>query len=334
VPPPRCSPKTRWRTVDVGGARVELFSAELDVAGDPVVFLPGWGLTARAYVAALLPLCEAGLRVLAPSLPGFGLSSPLGLRAPLAAYAQRVIALLDALDPERPVFLAGHSFGGGVALKVAQLRPDLVRSVTAVNPVGGAPDRRGLRRASWLGWSLATAAGAFPRSRPHLVDSKQAARVVLDLLPNLSRRPLRSFTSGAVALTAQLADEARELADSGLPLLYVWGERDRLVLPGRLDGLGGPDGTTVVAGGHGWVITHPHEFAATLHEALALHALLERQGRGMPLPPAAVDLVSDPTSSLIELFPLERRRRARHQPPRHPAPNGLVTAPQPPMERR
>lgn len=333
MPPPQSSPATRWRPVDVGGARVELFSAHTAAGGDPLVFLPGWGLTARAYVAALLPLCNAGLRVLAPSLPGFGLSSPLGLRAPLAAYARRIIALLDALDPERPVFLAGHSFGAGVALKVAQLRPDLVRSVTVVNPVGGAPDRRGLRRASWLGWSLATAAGSLPRRRPHLVDPKQAARVVLDLLPNLTRRPLRSFTSGAVALTAQLADEAREISDSGLPVLYVWGDRDRLVLPGRLDGLGGPDGTAIVAGGHGWVITHPNEFAATLHEALAVHALLERQDRGIALPPEAVDVVNDPTSSLAELFPPERRRRARHEPGQL-VPSTLVTSRQPPMERR
>ncbi len=103
----------RWRTVHVGGARVELLEVG---AGEPVLFLPGWGLTARSYLAALLPLARNGLRVMAPSLPGFGSSTPLGLQAPLAAYARRVVALLDVLDPEHPVFATGHSFGGGVAL--------------------------------------------------------------------------------------------------------------------------------------------------------------------------------------------------------------------------
>lgn len=311
----------RWRTVDVGGAGVEVFEVG---DGDPVLFLPGWGLSARAYAAALLPLAQAGLRVIAPSLPGFGASTPLTLGAPIAEYAGRIVALLDVLDPERPVFAAGHSFGGGVALKVAHLRPDLIRSLTAVNPVGGAPDRRGLRQASWLGWSLANALSSLPQSRPHRVDPQQAALVALDLVPSLTRHPLRCAASGAVALTAQLADEARELAEAGLPTLYVWGDRDRLVLPGRLDGLGGPKSTEIVAGGHGWVITHPHEFAVTLHAALAVHALLEREIRGEPevtveaAAAAVAEATLDPAKPLAELFPPERRRRARHKPPTQP----------------
>jgi pimeloyl-ACP methyl ester carboxylesterase len=75
--------------------------------------------------------------------------------------------------------------GTGVTLKMAHLRPDLIRSVTAVNPVGGAPDRRGLRKVSWLGWSLASSGAALPKSRPHAID-------------------------------------ARQLAATGMPVLYVW----------------------------------------------------------------------------------------------------------------
>ncbi len=327
------APLQRWRTVDVGGARVELLEIDGIPLGDPVLFLPGWGLTARAYVAALVPLVQAGLRVIAPSLPGFGTSTPLGLGAPLAAYARRVIELLEVMDPEKPVFAVGHSFGGGVALKVAQLRPDLIRSVTAVNPVGGAPDTTGLRRAGWLGWSLATTASRLPRF-PRAVDAQQVARLALDLLPNLTRNPLRAALSGAVALTAQLADEARQLADSGMPTLYVWGDRDRLVLPGRLHGLAAPQSTATIAGGHGWVITHPKEFAARLHEALAMHAALEREVRGEPVSAATAAIsaaITDPTSPLAELFPLERRRRARHgRPVRAP----LVPARKRPMDSR
>lgn len=338
-------PRQRWRLVDAGGARVELM--EIDACdpvdpgrlGDPVLFLPGWGLTARAYVPALLPLARAGLRVIAPSLPGFGASTPLGLRAPLAAYARRIIALLDVLDPEKPVFAVGHSFGGGVALKVAQLRPDLIRSVTVVNPVGGAPDRRGLRQATWLGWSLAGAAGNLHREfsrRPERINPRQAARVALDLLPSLTRHPLRSAMSGVVALTSQLGDEARQLADSGMPMLYVWGDRDRLVLPGQLHGVGGPESTNVVPGGHGWVITHPMEFAATLHEAFVVQAMLERDVRGtppvsVPDPMDSAGTAADTESNLAHLFPPERRRRARHIPlPRPP----LAPVPRRPMGGR
>ncbi len=317
---PYTRPRT-WRSVAVDGARIELFEVG---EGDPLVFLPGWGLSARAYTAALLPLAAAGLRVIVPSLPGFGASTPLPLRAPLTDYATRIAALLDVLALDRPVFAVGHSFGGGVALKVAQLRPDLVRSLTAVNPVGGAPDRRGLSQASWVGWTLASAVGALHQTRPRRVDPLQAALVALDLLPGLTRHPLRCAFSGAAALTAQLADEARELADSGLPALYVWGDRDRLVLPGRLNGLSGRQNTEMVSGGHGWVITHPHEFALTLRGALAVHALLEREIRGeQPVTAASAaaavaDAALETATPLATLFPPERRTRARHKRPTGP----------------
>ena len=39
--------------------------------GPPVLFLHGWGLDHKAYKRALSRLVTAGLRVLAPALPGF-----------------------------------------------------------------------------------------------------------------------------------------------------------------------------------------------------------------------------------------------------------------------
>jgi pimeloyl-ACP methyl ester carboxylesterase len=106
--------------------------------GDPLLFLHGWGLTPRSYASAVVGLCEVGFRILAPSLPGFGGSRPLRPCAGIGKYAERVAGLIDVLDPEKPCFVVGHSFGGGVALRLAHDRPDLVRSLTVINAVGGA----------------------------------------------------------------------------------------------------------------------------------------------------------------------------------------------------
>ena len=45
------------------------------------------------------------------------------------------IAMAERLGQGRPIDLMGHSFGGTVALRVALTRPDLVRSLTLVEPV-------------------------------------------------------------------------------------------------------------------------------------------------------------------------------------------------------
>src|SRR4051794_31318816 len=306
-------PKPDWRRVEVDGAPLELFEAG---DGDPLLFLHGWGLTPRAYSDAVLRLCGVGVRVIAPSLPGFGGSAALGLRAGLAAYAHRMARLLDQLDPDRPVFVVGHSLGGGVALQLALDRPDLVRSVTVVNPVGGAPDRTGLRRASWLLWAAGAVTELDPRGGlPSRTSGRMLGRVLRDLVPNLSRHPFQLASAGLVALTADLADEVAEVVDSGLPALFVWGDRDRLIMPGRLAKVTGPLGPDVVHGRHGWMLNHPDEFAATIRDALVVHALLERSRREpAPTSPGLTALRFGPDVSLVDLFPDERRRRARHSP--------------------
>lgn len=287
---PRPLPAPTWRSVRVGSGR-DAGVLRLCQAGreDPFVFLHGWGLSPRTYLPAVLPLTAAGLTVLAPALPGFGGSDGPPLRAVgLAAMASRVADLLDALHLDRPVFLAGHSLGGGVALRLACDRPDLVRSLTLVNSVGGAPARArpgapatAMTDRSW--WRWAVGAGRELDPRGWLRVAPDLAR---DFLPNLARKPLTLALSGLAALRASLAVEAAELVDSGLPVLFIWGDHDTLVPPGELGRVVGAMPAEVVAGRHGWLLTEPGEFAQLLHNALVVHAMLERARLGQPLRPS------------------------------------------------
>ncbi|MEM7302771.1 MAG: alpha/beta fold hydrolase [Pseudomonadota bacterium] len=71
--------------------------------------------------------------VFAFDLPGYG-DGPVRNTAlkGMAAVAQPLIETIEAF--EMPVHLVGHSFGGAVALKIALLRPDLVKSLTLYEP--------------------------------------------------------------------------------------------------------------------------------------------------------------------------------------------------------
>lgn len=274
-------------------------------SGEPLVFLHGWGLTPRAYATGLLALCPAGVAVLAPELPGFGSSStlPLGERS-LAGYAKHIGRALDRLPLDRPAFVVGHSLGGGVGIALARQRPELVRSLTLLNSVGGAPGWRGLARGSWLGWAVNALGELHPDDLRRIAPS-----VLRDLIPNLARHPATALLTATAALGASLAGDAAALIDSGLPVLFVWGDRDRLIAPGVLRQVAGALPAEVVTGRHGWLMSSPQQFAELLRNSLTVHAMLERRDRGQ------ASVLPD-GFTLADLIPKERRQRARRAPVR------------------
>jgi len=77
----------------------------------------------------------------AVDLPGSGFSPPPAKRSgySVRSLAKTVIALIETLE-RGPVHLFGNSMGGAVAIRVAAIRPDLVRTLTLISPV--LPDRR------------------------------------------------------------------------------------------------------------------------------------------------------------------------------------------------
>lgn len=298
----------RWRDVVVDGALVRLMEAGDDDA-DPLLFLHGWGLSPRCYAEGIQLLTKAGVRVIAPCLPGFGGSDGPALLGrqggllsgiDLPAYAGRIGRLLDVLDLGHPVFVAGHSLGGGVALQLATDRPGSVRSLTLVNSVGGAPSRRGgLAEASWLRWAVRAAGELSPRE-----VARAAPALSRTFLGNVLRKPLTLALTARLALSASLSEQAQALVASGMPVLFVWGDEDRLVTPGDLAAVAGSLPNEVVHGRHGWLLTEPEEFATLLRNALVVHAMLERRQRGQAV-------VLPRGSSLADLIPDERRAAFR-----------------------
>ena len=294
------APAPTWRDVEVDGATVRLMEAG-DPSADPLLFLHGWGLSPRSYADGITRLTAAGVRVLAPCLPGFGGSDGPALRdVTLTAYADRMGRLLDVLAIEHPLFVAGHSFGGGVALQLATQRPERVRSLTLINSVGGAPGQgRALTDSSWLRWAARAAGELSPRD-----VARSAPGMLRDFLPNIVRQPLTLALTARVALTASLAEQAEMLIAAGLPVLMIWGDDDRIVAQGELGKVVGRLPAEVVRGRHGWLLTEPEEFSALLRNALVVHAMLERSRRGQ-------SGVLPVGTRLADLIPTERRARTR-----------------------
>lgn len=127
VPPP-------WpaRRVRVGGAMLHVRDTPATAPGaEPAVYVHGLGGSSQNFtdVAGLLADRFDGQAV---DLPGFGYSDP-SRRYSIADFADKLIAHLD--DSGRgAVHLVGNSLGGSISVRVAALRPDLVRTLTLISP--------------------------------------------------------------------------------------------------------------------------------------------------------------------------------------------------------
>src|SRR2546428_8654617 len=93
--------------------------------GPVVVLVHGWPLNRTIWSEVSPRLAASGIRVLAPDLPGCGESPPLRTPSPrVEAYAAELATFLEAFGPHR-FAVAGHSFGGDVALALPEASPHL-----------------------------------------------------------------------------------------------------------------------------------------------------------------------------------------------------------------
>ncbi|HXZ62582.1 MAG TPA: alpha/beta hydrolase [Acidimicrobiales bacterium] len=249
-------------------------------SGSPALFLHGWGLDHKAYKRALSRLVRAGLHVYAPALPGFGGTVGLpDVSDGLRQYADWVSAFLDSVGVGSPVLAMGHSFGGGVAVKLAHDHPHHVRALVLINSVGGSAwahtgstVRSMAERPLW-DWGIHFPADLFP--------VRQARRVlpviVAEGVPNLLRDPRSFFRAAGIARRADLTEELDELRRRRLPVVVLWGQRDQIITRESFEdmcrALGNPDVVTV-PGTHSWLIADPDAFGEIITN------VLEVVGRG------------------------------------------------------
>src|SRR5215207_5231286 len=102
--------------------------------GEPLLLLHGLAGSTGNW-AELLPDLLQRYRVLAIDLPGHAGSGRLPRGASTADFAAVAAAVLEA-EALGPALVAGHSFGGLVALRLARSRPELVRGLLLVSPAG------------------------------------------------------------------------------------------------------------------------------------------------------------------------------------------------------
>lgn len=122
----QCSPDsiaTEAGFADVNGTRLYY---EVTGQGEPLVLVHGWSFDTRSWEAQISDLSRH-FKVLCYDLRGFG-KSALPVVVEPYSHTDDLVALLDHLGLGR-VHLAGHSFGGRIAIDFAMKYPERVHGL-------------------------------------------------------------------------------------------------------------------------------------------------------------------------------------------------------------
>ncbi len=103
--------------------------------GPPLVLVHGAAVDSRMWRPQLESLADE-FTVVAWDEPGAGRSSDVPADFTLPDYADRLAALIDALDLG-PAHVAGLSWGGTVALELYRRRPELVATLVLADTYAG-----------------------------------------------------------------------------------------------------------------------------------------------------------------------------------------------------
>jgi pimeloyl-ACP methyl ester carboxylesterase len=273
----------RREETSLHGRRISYLTAG---EGPLLLLIHGIASDSEAWRPAL-PLLARRATVIAPDLPGHGLSGKGPGDYSLGSLASMLRDLLVKLGHERAT-LVGHSLGGGVAMQFSYMFPERTERLVLVSSGGLGRSVNPLLRAATLpGSEFAIAATIGPITTLGRAGAAALRRLGLRFTPDLGEVG-RGFASladreGRVAFldtlrsvvnfSGQRVDASDRLyLASGMPTLLLWGERDSIIPVGHgrraQERMPGSRLVTFADSGHFPQIDDPHRFAATVLEFL------------------------------------------------------------------
>lgn len=211
----------RGHDANIGGHRIHYLAGG---DGPPLVLVHGVAMRAEDWAPLVRPLLRSH-RVYIPDLLGYGDSDkPRDAGYSIAAQAERVRGLLDALHCERADVM-GVSMGGWVSLALAASHPERVRRLVLISSAG-VRFRTSLRETTFS-----------PRTIDELraslaLQTDRAGRLPSFVLRDFLRRSREKAWIVTASMHAMFT--GRDLLDGKLqrvrmPVLLVWGTADRIV---------------------------------------------------------------------------------------------------------
>jgi len=227
-------PEHSWFT-SIGGVRIHYQEAG-DEKAPPIILIHGFISSNLVWNEVFLPLANAGFRVIAPDLPGYGYSDkPSDGRYTIDAQAYAVLGLMDRLGIDQAT-IVGASYGGAIAATIALDYSERVAKLILVGAVSNdQPKKKLLLRLAgvpllgdiatplFLGsrWILRKRTQDVYRRLGYPLDERKLeARHHLLETANTHRAMIRTIRRWEADRISREASLIRQ------PTLLVWGEED------------------------------------------------------------------------------------------------------------
>ena len=196
-------------------------------SGTPLVLIHGRLGDARQHWEPVFELLSQHFLILAPDLPGFGVSAPLPMPS-YQNYLNWLHLLFDMLNLGGPLLMMGNSFGATLCRLFAAENTDYVSRLILID--GGAIiDAPGCARLLMRVPILSDSIINVMRSRAYSFNSLKRAITDERLLTPEFLANAQAASIGFMSAVRQLAlTTPPSLRTPTCPTLVVWGEQDRL----------------------------------------------------------------------------------------------------------
>jgi 3-oxoadipate enol-lactonase len=203
--------------------------------GPPLLLLHGLGGSGRYWAGIRQPLAPRRL-LIAPDLPGFGLSDKPPVAYSRDFHVEALRRLLDAMRIAGLIDIAGHSMGGILGALLAARRPEHVASLALVASPFPRPRLRPHRMPH--GAVRLTAYRALQRILPVISPVVRSATFPRAVIADYLRHTVDSYqrTSNALIWDPTLTDELAGLgaALGHRPQLLLYSDQDATIAPDSL----------------------------------------------------------------------------------------------------
>ena len=240
--------KARWapppsQFVPLMGMQVHLRDEGPRGDPQPIVLLHGTSASLHTWDGWAEAL-KGQRRVIRMDLPGFGLTGPMpDGNYQLTHYVEVLVALLDQLGVQQAV-VAGNSFGGGLAWKLAVDHPERVSKLVLVDAAGYPYDPTSVPigfKVAQIPWLRPVMENVLPRG---MIESSvrnvygDPSRITPDLIDRYFQLTLRAGNRQALGERFRQSpggQYAGQIPSVKQPTLILWGGQDRLIPPDNAD---------------------------------------------------------------------------------------------------